>query len=207
MCDLTIKDIIVLLDVVFEPFFTYPVYTHVARFWKHSIAALFFAAVLPLIASGFCFDEAGEQQGINPRLLEGIARVESGMNPKAINRNINGTVDIGLMQINSLWLKSLNISREDLLADPCLNARTGALILRRCIDRFGYTWEAVGCYNAVSSEKKVDYAWKVFHSVALCSDRVPGKNRKKNILPVKTTRQSSLVFRVRDETDSERGSP
>ncbi len=67
-------------------------------------------SLFPISVSGFCFDDAGKKYGINPALLEGIARVESNLNPKAMNRNTNGTTDIGLMQINSWWLKSINAS-------------------------------------------------------------------------------------------------
>ena len=37
-----------------------------------------------------------------------IAKWESGLNPKAINFNQNNTVDVGLFQINSTWLKKCN---------------------------------------------------------------------------------------------------
>jgi soluble lytic murein transglycosylase-like protein len=59
------------------------------------------AVLLPVTVLGFCFEDAGNKYGINPILLESIARVESNLNPKAINKNTNGTSDIGLMQINS----------------------------------------------------------------------------------------------------------
>ena len=75
------------------------------------------AALLPLTVLGFCFENAGNTYGINPTLLESIARVESNMNPKAINKNTNGTSDIGLMQINSAWLRSMSVNANDLLND------------------------------------------------------------------------------------------
>lgn len=37
-----------------------------------------------------------------PGLMVAIAKAESGMNPKAINHNRNGSVDRGLFQINSI---------------------------------------------------------------------------------------------------------
>ena len=92
-------------------------------------------ALFPAIALGFCFGDAGEKYGISPALLESIARVESNLNPKAINKNRNGSYDIGLMQINSGWLQSMKVGTNDLLNDPCLNTMTGASILRQCIDR------------------------------------------------------------------------
>jgi soluble lytic murein transglycosylase-like protein len=161
-------------------------------------------SLFPITVLGFCFDEAGKEYGINPALLESIARVESNLNPKAINKNINGTFDIGLMQINSGWLTSMSVSAHDLLDDACLNTMTGAWILRQCIDRHGYTWEAVGCYNAMSRDKKVNYAWKVFYQLKGGRTKSTKGRQKNNTLLAKNPNRSSLVFRARDVTETER---
>ena len=42
---------------------------------------------------------------------------ESGMNPKAINRNPNGTIDYGICQFNNYWYGNV-ISPEDALNNP-----------------------------------------------------------------------------------------
>ena len=117
-------------------------------------------------AAEFCFEDAGQEFRISPLLLESIARTESSLNPRAINRNSNGSVDYGLMQINSFWVKSYGLSSDDLLNDPCYNTKIGAWVLRQCMDRYGYNWEAVGCYNATSKCKRARYAWKVFNNLA-----------------------------------------
>jgi|GEM_PF-462474 len=111
----------------------------------------------------FCFDEAGKTYGINPQLLQSIARIESNLNPNAINKNSNGSTDMGIMQVNSSWIASLGLDSGRLVSDPCYNVITGSRILKYCIDKHGYTWEAVGCYNAVSRHKRVDYSWKVYN--------------------------------------------
>jgi len=120
---------------------------------------------LPAPAHPFCFDEAGRAYGISPLLLRGIARVESNMNPAAINRNSNGSMDVGLMQVNSYWLKTLGTTSGELLRDPCYNVMAGAWILKGCMDRHGETWQAVGCYNASSRDKRVNYSWKVYREL------------------------------------------
>jgi len=51
-----------------------------------------------------CFDAAARHYRLHPALLRAIARQESGMNPRAIGKNTNGTLDLGLMQINTSWL-------------------------------------------------------------------------------------------------------
>lgn len=110
----------------------------------------------------FCFEEAGQEYQISPQLLESIARTESNLNQRAMNRNTNGSLDYGLMQINSYWVRTFDLSSSDLMQDACYNAKVGAWILRQCMDRHGYNWEAVGCYNAANKAKGARYAWKVF---------------------------------------------
>jgi soluble lytic murein transglycosylase-like protein len=65
------------------------------------------------------------------------------------------------MQINSRWARLLGTRTWNRLWDPCTNIRIGALILSGCIKRYGYNYDAVGCYNATSSPKRVRYARKV----------------------------------------------
>jgi len=132
------------------------------RFANIVMAMLF---LLPALAQAFCFEEAGRLYGVNPRLLQGIARVESGLNPSAINRNRNGTVDLGLMQINSFWLNTLGTSSRELIDKPCYNVMVGAWILSDCLDRHGKTWKAIGCYNATSHDKRVNYSWKIYREL------------------------------------------
>ncbi|GAB1847306.1 type III secretion system invasion protein IagB [Achromobacter xylosoxidans] len=116
-----------------------------------------------------CWAGTGERYGIDPLLLLAIAKVESSMNPKAINWNKNGTCDLGLMQINSSnfpALKAKGFDREKLV-DPCASIEAGAIMLSTFIKRHGYTWTAVGAYNAGSSPSRAAarkaYATKVWN--------------------------------------------
>ena len=118
-------------------------------------------AVSPL--ANACWEEAGTRYRINSELLYAMARAESGLNPRAIGRNRNGSRDIGLMQINSAWLPRLalyGISERELF-DPCTNIHIGAWILAGNIHRLGNTWEAVGAYNAVTPALRQAYIVKV----------------------------------------------
>lgn len=129
-------------------------------------------------AQAFCWQEAGQRQGLAPELLYAIAKVESGLNPQAINLSHvkrTNSVDIGLAQINSRWLPSLaqyGVTRES-LTDPCTNVHVGAWILRRLIETTGDAWEAVGAYNAACTQLKGEacqlarrtYAWKVYRNL------------------------------------------
>lgn len=88
---------------------------------------------------------------VHPRTTQAIIAVESGRNAHAIHDNRTGksyfpekkeealkiardllnkghSIDIGLMQINSIHLKTRNINYEKLF-DPCTNIKTGTTIL------------------------------------------------------------------------------
>lgn len=123
-------------------------------------AAFVFLFFLPATSFAFCFKEAGEEYGINPALLQAIANVEGG-DPSAVHRNKNGSYDFGVMQINSFWASVLGLDAWSQLRDPCTNVRTGAWILAQCMNRHGYSWEGVGCYNATDPEKRARYARRV----------------------------------------------
>ncbi|MFZ8859472.1 MAG: lytic transglycosylase domain-containing protein [Thermocrinis sp.] len=135
--------------------------------------------LVPAIAYCFCFEDAGRYYGVSPHLLWAIAKVESNFNPRAINRNKNGTDDIGLMQINSSWfvyLKKHGIE-PSLLWEPCYNTYVGAMILRHCIDTYGYGWRAVDCYNKGKKARETSmYVWKVYKS--LLQAQVYANNRQ-----------------------------
>jgi soluble lytic murein transglycosylase-like protein len=120
------------------------------RQFNRTSRCLSLAALLAATATAqACWEEAAHRYQVNSNLLYAIARTESGLNPRAIGRNSNGTRDIGLMQINSAWLPTLSgygITERDLL-QPCTSIHVGAWILAGNIQRHGYTWDAVGAYN------------------------------------------------------------
>ena len=117
------------------------------------------------IACADCLDDAAVYHGVDSTLLHAIAKHESGMNPRAVNRNTNGTEDLGLMQINSSWLPKLErtgVTRARLF-DACVNAYVGAWILASNFERYGHTWDAVGAYNASSPDKQIRYATQIYN--------------------------------------------
>lgn len=131
---------------------------------RTALAVLFIA--IPSIAgaaekSQNCWVAAGTKFGIAPELLYAIAKVESGLNPKA-REILDVGESIGIMQINSWWfpkLQGAGISREHLW-DACTNIRVGAWILSQEIRRYGNTWTAVGAYNSGALTEKTK-KWKI----------------------------------------------
>lgn len=119
------------------------------------------ALLLPRSVAAFCFEEAGETYGVPPGLLWAIAKVESNFNPAAVGYNRDGSYDYGVMQINSRWADRFGLSLWNSLGDPCTNVKVGAFILADCLGRYGYTWEGIGCYNAISLDKRAAYARNV----------------------------------------------
>lgn len=131
------------------------------------------ASLLPCLAHA-CWEQAAQKYAVSPDLLKAMARAESSLNARAVNRSHfarTKTVDIGIMQINSngKMLRNLGVTPQQLL-DPCTNIDAGARILAEKMVRYGRTWEAVGAYNASCAaltpqqclRARMRYAWRVY---------------------------------------------
>ena len=124
------------------------------------------------------FDYPCAKFGIPKALALAIARQESGLDPLAVNvggksmhpsslaealrvareaMSKGGSFDVGLMQINSRWIKRYNIPLEKLF-EPGGNVYVGCWILRQEIQRHGLTWKAVGRYHSPTSRRAEAYA-------------------------------------------------
>lgn len=109
-----------------------------------------------------CWDAAAKLYDIDPWLLFAYAYVESRFNPKAIhknavkNPNTQASYDIGLMQINSTWLKTLKKYGIELnhLFDPCVSIHVGAWIAKQNIKHYGLNIDGIGAYNSPFNVKQ-----------------------------------------------------
>ncbi|HGJ5885073.1 lytic transglycosylase domain-containing protein [Arsenophonus nasoniae] len=120
---------------------------------------LLFFLVISKLAFADCFDKAGSYYHLDPDYLRAIAWQESNFNPKAKNKNKDGSLDLGIMQINTKTFKSIKkeypaLTENKLVNNPCLNIHIGAMILNRNFVRFGKNWQSVGMYNAGMQNNK-----------------------------------------------------
>lgn len=119
--------------------------------------------------------------GVEPALAMAIARVESGWHPYCVNvagkdhypqsledaarlardaLRQGRSVDVGLMQINSYWLKKWNVPPERALI-PAVNVTLGLVVLAHEMRRHGPTWKAVGYYHSPNARRQARYVQKV----------------------------------------------
>ncbi|WP_028220073.1 lytic transglycosylase domain-containing protein [Paraburkholderia oxyphila] len=128
------------------------------------VAALTLAAFCASApARADCFDEAARYQKVNPLILRAIAWQESHNTPDALHRNANGSVDYGVMQINSVHLPTLaqyGISSSTLM-QPCKNVYIAAWHLRQKMNKYGNTWAAVGAYHSETPALRDQYAQQI----------------------------------------------
>ena len=115
-----------------------------------SVAPRIAASPDPATVRG-CIMAAAEVYRLPPVLLVILLDVEGGV-PGAVHPNTNGTVDIGPMQINQIWLPVLarhfratvGATYAAIRNDFCTNVAAGAWILRRSIkDAGGDLWGGV----------------------------------------------------------------
>jgi soluble lytic murein transglycosylase-like protein len=124
-----------------------------------------------------------EKTGIANWLLLSVAKVESNLNPYALNvagqsyypgtraeaeKIINMAIvdgksfDVGLMQINNWWFNRYELHPAEGL-DLKTNIYLGAHILRYELQRNGFQWASIGQYHSKTAWRSENYAEKVAH--------------------------------------------
>jgi soluble lytic murein transglycosylase-like protein len=119
-----------------------------------------FLACMALVASTY---------QLPPRVLPSIQAVEGGRVGLA-RSNTNGSQDLGVMQINTLWIRPLarhaglpeDEVRERLLHDACFNIAAAGLILRIYMQEAqGDLMRAIGYYHSHTPDRHFGYRAKV----------------------------------------------
>ncbi len=99
-----------------------------------------------------CVPYAAAFHQVSDALLRAILLVESGMNPNTINKNANGSIDLGLGGMNSVHFQELaryGIAPEHLL-NACVATYVAAWQLKKQFSQYGLTWFAVGAYHSTT---------------------------------------------------------
>ena len=118
-----------------------------------------------------------------PRVLPSIQAVEGGA-PGVVSRNANGSEDLGVMQVNSLWIGPLarytgldgETIRERLIVRPCFNIAAAGAILRYYLDQAGGDlMRAVGDYHSHTTPLHDAYMAKVVQAATRLFVRPPGR--------------------------------
>lgn len=122
-----------------------------------------------------CFVQEAQRQRLPPGILLAVLKQENGRVGQ-VRRNTNNTVDMGPMQINSVWsqeiAKKLGVSvssvEEALTFNGCFNVGIGAWILRERMDSAGEFWRGVGHYHSRTPERARSYIQSVYrHLVSM----------------------------------------
>ena len=122
-----------------------------------------------------CMALVAQIYALPPRVLPSIQAVEGG-SPGVVHRNTDGTEDMGVMQINTLWLGALarysRLSmaevRASLLLRPCYNIAAAGLIMRTYLDETrGDLMRAIGNYHSHTPLLNHTYQAKVLRSAAI----------------------------------------
>lgn len=122
-----------------------------------------------------CMALVAQIYSLPPRVLPSIQAVEGGAVGVA-HRNRDGTEDLGIMQINTLWVPTLARyshitvaeARERLLARPCYNIAAAGLVMRTYLDETrGDLMRAVGNYHSHTPMLNQDYQTKVLRSASI----------------------------------------
>lgn len=126
---------------------------------------------LPYLA---CMSLVASLYQLPPRVLPSIQAVEGGF-VGSISSNANGSQDLGVMQINTVWLPALSTYtgldthavRERLIHQPCFNITAAGAILRLNLDQSGGDlMQAIGNYHSRTPHLHQRYRLRVLQAAS-----------------------------------------
>ena len=125
-----------------------------------------------------CASSAAVEYNVPRILLFAIIKTESSGNIHAINRNENGTRDVGPMQVNTIWSQHLESrygivnASYHLRNNYCYNIRVGAWILKNELGELDVRqsdpneyWRRVGNYHSKTPKFNKIYRAKVMNNM------------------------------------------
>jgi soluble lytic murein transglycosylase-like protein len=118
-------------------------------------------------------------------VLPSIQAVEGGQ-IGTVHANLDGSEDLGLMQINTRWMQPLAeytgmtpaAVRDRLLADACFNIAAAAAILRTYLNEArGDLLVAIAYYHSHTPALGLDYQARVLRSAEALFSRLDSRRR------------------------------
>lgn len=134
-----------------------------------------------------CIVPAAIYHQVNHDILRAVLKVESGLKPEAVGRNDNGTVDVGIGQMNSMHFKELakyGVAPE-YLKDACVGTYVSAWHLKKGIAKYGNTWFGIATYHSATPYFNNRY------QILLRNELVKANVITGNLLPVPPLKQPS----------------
>jgi hypothetical protein len=119
-----------------------------------------------------CMVAAASFYHLPPRVLPSIQAVEGGR-VGMVHVNQDGSSDLGVMQVNTLWVQPLSAFarmppasvRDRLVWDPCFNiAAAGAIFRAYLYEARGDLMRAVGLYHSHTPQLRDAYLAQVLRS-------------------------------------------
>lgn len=98
-----------------------------------------------------CINRAAIIYKVPVTVILSIMKKENGKNGDAIRNKSNGSVDYGVMQINSVWLskiKPYGYTKDDLQFNACKNVAVGAWIIGQNMARDKELWLGIAGYHS-----------------------------------------------------------
>lgn len=103
-----------------------------------------------------CTEQFASHYQVPVVIIAAIRKKEGGWPGAVVGPNRNGTYDLGVMQINTIWwdeknpvdLRRYGITPEKVRDDACVNIAVSTWILRQNYDRFNDWFKAIAAYNA-----------------------------------------------------------
>lgn len=120
-----------------------------------------------------CLMLAAQQYGVPEAVMIGVLQVEGGRVGQEVRSPVNGTYDLGPMQINTIWMPQLartwktdvRNARRIVRDDGCVNMFVAAWILRQKIQEGGSLYAGIARYHSGTPWLGRRYAAKVINAM------------------------------------------
>lgn len=135
----------------------------------HDKVIAFFGAIVNSNELAALILQEAEIHNVSPSLVFALSWEESRFNQKAVNRNVNNSIDRGLFQLNSSSFPKL---KESDFFDPEINTRNAMAHLKWCLDYANSEVAGLAMYNAglnrvrngTTPKKTLDYVSRILRN-------------------------------------------